>query len=148
MFNFFKNKKDKEEPDNKPEEPINEPEEQVEDDKDDAVASVTYYVKKDSSDIFLDIFIEDYEEETLKKMSRILSGLSSLRLSVETMNMVKNSLFEAGAEETFLEIVRFTMEYTKNETNSLKQLTEKVKESTEGRTQEDQPWIKPSEIIR
>ena len=112
------------------------------------VASVTYYIRQDSPDIFLDIFIADYEDETLQKMAKILSGLSSLRLSVETMSMVKDSLVDAGAQEVFLNLVKHTMEYTKNDTDSLKQLSDKIKEATKEKDKEDQPRIKPSDIIR
>ncbi len=145
MFEFFK-KASKDEPE--PEQD-NEPEENIEqEDEEKATASVTYYIKEDSTDVFLDIFISDYEQETLKKMAKILSGLSTLRLSVETMSMVKDSLVEAGAEEIFVDLVRYTMKYTEKETDSLKNITDKIKEATQEKEQEDQPWIKPSEIIR
>lgn len=141
MFSFFKkNSNDDPQPQ----------EEQSEEEtlEEEPVASVTYYIKQDAPDIFLDIFIADYEDETLQKMARILSGLSSLRLSVETMSMVKDSLVDAGAEEIFLSLVKHTMKHTKNETDSLKQLSDKIKEATKEKDKEDQPWIKPSDIIR
>lgn len=141
MFNFFKRNSND---DPQAQEKQNE-EEALEEEP---VASVTYYIRQDSPDIFLDIFIADYEDETLQKMAKILSGLSSLRLSVETMSMVKDSLVDAGAQEVFLNLVKHTMEYTKNDTDSLKQLSDKIKEATKEKDKEDQPWIKPSDIIR
>ena len=141
MFNFFKrNSNDDPQAQEKQSE-----EEALEEEP---VASVTYYIRQDSPDIFLDIFIADYEDETLQKMAKILSGLSSLRLSVETMSMVKDSLVDAGAQEVFLNLVKHTMEYTKNDTDSLKQLSDKIKEATKEKDKEDEPWIKPSDIIR
>ena len=144
MFNFFKkDNTEKRQDDAEVQEEVKE---------DEPLASVTYYIKQGSSDVFLDIFISDYEDETLKKMAKILSSLSSLRLSVETMNMVKESLVESGEEEIFVNLVKYTMQYTQNDTDSLKQLSEKIKEVTkekgEEKEKEDQPWIKPSEIIR
>lgn len=140
MFNFFKkDNTEKRQDDAEVQEEVKE---------DEPLASVTYYIKQGSSDVFLDIFISDYEDETLKKMAKILSSLSSLRLSVETMNMVKESLVESGEEEIFVNLVKYTMQYTQNDTDSLKQISEKIKEVTKEKEKEDQPWIKPSEIIR
>ena len=140
MFNFFKkDNTEKRQDDAEVQEEVKE---------DEPLASVTYYIKEGSSDVFLDIFISDYEDETLKKMAKILSSLSSLRLSVETMNMVKESLVESGEEEIFVNLVKYTMQYTQNDTDSLKQISEKIKEVTKEKEKEDQPWIKPSEIIR
>jgi len=140
MFKFFSKDKDPEKV---------EPEEQEAEDSEQPVASITYYVKQgDSQDVFLDIFISDYEETTLKKMAKILSGLSSLRLSVETLQMIKDSLIESGDSDTFFQLVNSMMKQTKEDTEVLQDITNKLKETTKEKEQEDQPWIKPSEIIR
>ena len=137
-FNFF-NKKEE----NVEEQPKKEEKEEV-------IASVTYYVKRTSEDVYLDIFINDYEDETVSKMAKILSGLSTLRLSVETMAMIKESLAETEDDEVFVQLVRSVMEQTENESEILQKLTERMKAKTtiEKKEKEDQPWIKPSEIIK
>ena len=89
--------------------------------------SVRYFINSGSDDIYLDIHISDYEDETLKKMAKILSSLSSFKLSVETMSMVKQSLLEVDAEEVFVELVKHVMEYTQNDTAAVKELTEKIR---------------------
>ena len=112
--------------------------------------SVRYFINSGSDDIYLDIHISDYEDKTLKKMAKILSSLSSFKLSVETMSMVKQSLLEVDAEEVFVELVKHVMEYTQNDTAAVKELTEKIREvaKEQEKEQEDQPWIKPSDIIK
>tara|TARA_Y100001938_G_C8088076_1_gene433314 strand:+ start:1686 stop:2105 length:420 start_codon:yes stop_codon:yes gene_type:complete len=137
-FNFFNKKEENVEEQSKKEE------------KEEVIASVTYYVKRTSEDVYLDIFINDYEDETVSKMAKILSGLSTLRLSVETMAMIKESLAETEDDEVFVQLVRSVMEQTENESEILQKLTErmKAKATIEKKEKEDQPWIKPSEIIK
>lgn len=137
-FNFFNKKEEKVE-----EQPREQEQEEV-------IASVTYYVKRTSEDVYLDIFINDYEDETVGKMAKILSGLSTLRLSVETMAMIKESLAETEDDEVFVQLVRSVMEQTENESEILQKLTDrmKAKATIEKKEKEDQPWIKPSEIIK
>jgi len=123
-------------------------EESPDEDLDEAAVSITYYVKESGDDVFLDIFIKNYEDSTISKISKILSGLSSLRLSVETMAMIKDSLSETEDEEVFVQIVNNVMRQTEDETQILEKLASRVKEAAGDRKKEDQPWIKPSEIIR
>ena len=142
MFRFFSKDKDKQ-----PEQP--DVDAQESENLDDPVASITYYVKGgESHDVFLDIFISDYDEITLKKMAKILSGLSSLRLSVETLQMIKDSLIESGDSDAFFQLVNNMMKQTKEDTEVLQDITNKLKETNKEKEEEDQPWIKPSEIIR
>ncbi len=141
MFKFFSKKQETAEEIHEDDHPELQKEESV---------SVRYYINSGSDDIYLDIHISDYEDETLKKMAKILSSLSSFKLSVETMSMVKQSLLEVDAEEVFVELVKHVMEYTQNDTAAVKELTEKIREvaKEQEKKQEDQPWIKPSDIIK
>lgn len=106
----------------------------------DIIGSVTYYVKRSSDDIFLDLHLGDYEEETLFKFSQILSGISSVRLQIETIQMLKHCFAEQD-QEIFEKIISYILKQTNDDTEALQRANrEKLKE--------DQPWIKPSDIIK
>lgn len=147
MFKFFSKNKDEDEELEKTE--TGDQETEKTEDLEEAIASITYYVKEgDSQDVFLDIYISNYEEDTLKKLAKILSGLSSLRLSVETIKMIKESLIDSGDSDTFFKLIDNVVGQTKKETDVLQQMTNKINQVNKEKEEEDQPWIKPSEIIR
>lgn len=147
MFKFFSKNKDEDEELEKTE--TGDQETEKTEDLEEAIASITYYVKEgDSQDVFLDIYISNYEEDTLKKLAKILSGLSSLRLSVETIKMIKESLIDSGDSDTFFKLIDNVVGQTKKETEVLQQMTNKINQVNKEKEEEDQPWIKPSEIIR
>lgn len=110
-------------------------------DETDVIGSVTFYVKKTKDDIYLDLHISDYEEETLQKFAKILSGLASIKLQLETMNMLKNC-FEGEDVKIFEKIVGYVLENTQKDSEQLEKINK------ERSRREDQPWIKPSEIVQ
>ena len=118
-----------------------EPHEKDEKDETDVIGSVTFYVRKTKDDIYLDLHISDYEEETLQKFAKILSGLASIKLQLETMNMLKNC-FEGEDVKIFEKIVGYVLENTQKDSEQLEKINK------ERSRREDQPWIKPSEIVQ
>ena len=110
-------------------------------DETDVIGSVTFYVRKTKDDIYLDLHISDYEEETLQKFAKILSGLASIKLQLETMNMLKNC-FEGEDVKIFEKIVGYVLENTQKDSEQLEKINK------ERSRREDQPWIKPSEIVQ
>jgi len=118
-----------------------EPHEKNEKDETDVIGSVTFYVRKTKDDIYLDLHISDYEEETLQKFAKILSGLASIKLQLETMNMLKNC-FEGEDVKIFEQIVGYVLENTQKDSEQLEKINK------ERSRREDQPWIKPSEIVQ
>lgn len=108
--------------------------------EDDIIGSVTYYVKKSSDDIFLDLHIGNYEEATLIKFSQILSGISSVRIQIETIQMLKHCFAEQD-QEVFEKIISYILKYTNDDAEALERANRE-------RPKEDQPWIKPSDIIK
>jgi len=118
-----------------------EPHEKDEKDETDVIGSVTFYVRKTKDDIYLDLHISDYEEETLQKFAKILSGLASIKLQLETMNMLKNC-FEGEDVKIFEQIVGYVLENTQKDSEQLEKINK------ERSRREDQPWIKPSEIVQ
>lgn len=110
-------------------------------DQEEVLGSVTYYVKKDSDDIFLDLFLSDYTEESIHKFAKILSGIASIRVQLQTIEMLR-SCFDEQDEDIFNKIIYLVIEETNKEVESLKSGSQYSDQK------ESQPWIKPSEIIK
>lgn len=108
--------------------------------EDEIIGSVTYYVKKTSDDIFLDLHLGDYEEENLIKFSRILSGISSIRIQIETIEMLKHCFAEED-KDIFEKIIYYILQQTNSDVEALERANREA-------LKEDQPWIKPSDMIK
>ena len=106
---------------------------------DQAKASITYYVKDDNQ-IYMDIQLADYERDTLKNFAEIIAGLSSIRFQLQTMEMIKDSLDVLEDGEVFEYLASEIIRATEIETFALE------KRSKEN-NKEEQPWIKPSQMI-
>ena len=121
-----------------------EPEDDFEDKllNDEVSGSITYYFREDSDDTYMDIHLSNYEDDTLTKFAKIISGLSSLRFQLETLNMIKGCFQDVDDERIFNKIVVKMIEFTEDETNIIEQLNKDSKKK------EDQPWIKPSDLIK
>lgn len=131
FLNLFNRKK----PEEKPSEDL----EQIEE-TEDVVGSVTFYVKESKDDIFLDLHISNYEEETLEKFGKILAGLASIKMQLETINMLKEC-FEDDEVEVFEKIIAHVLTETQKDAEQLEKMNKEIKKG------DDQPWIKPSEIV-
>lgn len=130
---FFKTKEKEDSNDSKSDEP--------EKSKSDNLGSITYYFKSSDDDTYLDIQLGDFEEDTLNKFAKIVSGLSSIRFQLETLQMIKGCFEESGDEDIFNEIVAKMIRYTEEEAYQVEQINK------ESKVREDQPWIKPSDMI-
>jgi len=112
---------------------------------DDVSGSITYYFKEGSDETYIDVYLSDYEEESLTKFAKIIAGLSSLRFQIETLNMVKGCFQESDDEDSelvFNKIVMKMIQFTEEETSVIEQLNKDIK------NKEEQPWIKPSDMIK
>lgn len=131
FLNLFNRKK----PEEKPSEDLEQTKE-----TEDVVGSVTFYVRESKDDIFLDLHISNYEDETLEKFAKILAGLASIKMQLETINMLKGC-FEDDEVEVFEKIIGHVITETQKDAEQLEKIN---KENKKG---DDQPWIKPSEIV-
>ena len=118
MFNFFKNKE----------------EERVE-----GESSLTYYIKEDG-EIFCDISLVDYEEDTIKNFAKLIVGVSSLRFQVQTIEMVQNGFMEEDRVEEYEKLLRYVVLMTQQDTLSLEETHKRQKS-------EEEPFIKPSDML-
>ena len=114
------------------------PEEEKEDEEDMVLGSITYYFKKSDDNTYMDIHLSDYKEETISKFAKVISGLSSLKFQLETLNMIRDCFDEGEDEDVFTQIVTQMIKCTEEETSVLEKINRKVQE---------QPWIKPSDMI-
>lgn len=113
-------------------------------DEEEIIGSITYYVKANSEDIFLDLFLSSYEEESLLKFAKILSGIASLRVQLQTVDMLK-SCFNKEDEDVFNRILQYVIVETNKDIQSYTTSTQQKETNV---SKESQPWIKPSEIIK
>ena len=110
--------------------------------EDEYLGSITYYCKSSDENTYLDIQLSDFKEETLNKFAKIVSGLSSIRFQLETLQMIKGCFEETGDQDIFNEIVAKMIHYTEEEANVVEQINK------DSRSKENQPWIKPSDMIK
>jgi hypothetical protein len=113
--------------------------------EEDVQSSVTYYVKSDGQ-IYMDVHLADYEEQTLDNFAEIISGLSSIRFQMQAIEMIKDSLFEADQLDIFTKILDKIVLATKSDQEQLEEATKNLNQGTDNR--EEQAWIKPSEVMK
>ena len=116
---------------------------------DDAQSAITYYVKADGQ-VYMDVYLADYEEATLNNFAKIISGLSSLKFQIQTLEMIKDSFAESGDLSIFEDLVERVVRNTQNERKALSKIMEDSNEEeiTEEKNGEDKPWIKPSQVMK
>ena len=124
MFNLFKKKEKKE----KKEENLEE-----------IQSALTYYVRNDG-EIFVDVNLVDYSKETLSNFSKLLAGISSLRFQLQTIDMVKNGFLESDKSKEFEELLTQILLITRQDVQAMESFTDR-------NLKEEEPCIKPSEMI-
>tara|TARA_B100000676_G_C17822817_1_gene703553 strand:+ start:70 stop:480 length:411 start_codon:yes stop_codon:yes gene_type:complete len=136
MFKFFKKETEDKEPQKKEES------EYISLDSPEIAGSITYYFKHDDDNTYLDLHLSDFEDKTIDKFSEIIAGISSLRMQLETVNMIKDVFLEMEEGDTFNKIVAKMIKHNEKDTAML----EKINKESDSR--EEQPWIKPSDIMK
>tara|TARA_Y100001973_G_C5190444_1_gene330628 strand:- start:1583 stop:1945 length:363 start_codon:yes stop_codon:yes gene_type:complete len=109
--------------------------------EDKILSSVTYYIHKDDGQVYMDVHLQDYDEETLETFAKIISGLSSFRFQLQTIEMIKNSFAESGDMSSYEILLKKIVKHTEHS----KELVDSFLDS---HNQEDEPWIKPSQVIK
>lgn len=123
MFNFFKKKEET-------------PSEGGE-------SSLTYYIQEDG-EIFCDINLIDYSDETLKRFAQLLVGISSLRFQVQTIEMVQNGFVEADKLPEYEKLLHHIVIMSQQDKLHLESATETI---TQRQKSEEDPCIKPSDML-
>jgi hypothetical protein len=108
-----------------------------EEDNDDILASVTYYIKSDKPNPIINIDLKDYDDETINGLCKILDVLSTDASYIETINMIKSALIADNQEELLLRIFTHIGQQAKHK------IITAHKESVK-----DEPCIKPSDMLK
>lgn len=119
MFNFFKKKAEPEE-------------------KDEIESALTYYVK-DGGEVFIDVNLRDYSEQTINNFAKVLAGISSLRFQLQTIDMVKTGFVDSGKLEEFQNLLTQIVLVSRQDIESMEGVNNKDKG--------EDPCIKPSDMI-
>ena len=108
----------------------------VENVDEDVLASITYYIKRDSDSVVIDAEMLDYSDESILAICSILDILSEEGSYVETVNMLRSALIDSGQQDIMLTIL----------TNVSQQARTKLV-NAQRESQKDEPCIKPSDMI-
>lgn len=117
MFNFFNHKPDET--------------------KDKTIASITYLVKTNDKQAFIDVQLVDYENESLEALCSLLDILGSDAFYVDTITMISDSLKKEGREDVLA-----------NLTSKLDNVLRKKLIDSAVKRLANEPYIKPSEMFR
>tara|TARA_Y100001963_G_C6579088_1_gene352531 strand:- start:411 stop:698 length:288 start_codon:yes stop_codon:yes gene_type:complete len=94
---------------------------------------------KDDGELYIDVNLIDYEEETLKNFAKLVASLASPALQIETINMIKDGFDNSGKQE---ECRRLLIEIA-----TLAVKDNDVQDFLDGNKKEDEPCIKPTDLF-
>ena len=104
--------------------------------EDKAQVAITYYVDKNDTIVKIDVAVEDYDQESINKLCKILDVLSNERGYLETVYIIKDGLEKEADEEA---LINFLIHVGKQSTKTfLNQVQDKVR---------NQPCIRPSDML-
>ena len=101
---------------------------------DDSLASISYRAN-DNGSVIIDISLKDYEPNSILGLCRILDSLSSDGFYLETINMIQKGLLEDNNEEILLQIITHVGQQAR------------IKMIKDSKEMEDEPCIKPSDML-
>jgi len=102
-------------------------------------ASITYYIKRDSKSPVLNIEINNYDDQSIDALCKLLDLLNTESCYVETVEMIKNSLINDKREDILIKILTHVERSVINKLLKVKAYEKKIKE---------EPCIKPSDMIK
>ena len=109
----------------------------------DYIASLTYSVSKDG-EVYMDVTMSDYEDKTLQNFAKVIAGVSSIKVQLQTIEMIQTSLCSIGEEEIFTKLVEYVLKETQRQADTLDKISNQALKQENN--QEEQPWIKPSQL--
>jgi hypothetical protein len=110
---------------------------------------VTFYIKK--GEIYVDINLTDYSDETLNNFAKVIAGLSSLKLQLETIEMIKEGFLGDGKKSELNKFLLKVASICALNTQSIEEHFEEKKAEKKagkkGGKKEGEPCIKPSDML-
>jgi hypothetical protein len=101
------------------------------------LASITYYVDKNSTGPVIDIALENYDEESINALCKLIDILGEDISYIETINMIKSALIADKQEDLLLKIFTHISQQSRN------RILSAHKESIK-----DETCIKPSDMLK
>ena len=98
------------------------------------LSAITFSID-DTGEIFVDITIEDTDENSLRSLSSVLSAMSAPESPTTVLEMIKKSLLSDGKTAEYITFITDYMVKTQT-------LIEGIEDSVQG-----EPYIKPSDMI-
>lgn len=107
------------------------------------LASLQYSIDA-SGEIYIDIGLEDYSEEILKKFAVLLASISTTSFQVQTLKVAQDAFLADGRQKEMFILVQEMLEKQKmlNKLNK-EDLVEKEREESN----QDDPLIKPTDLM-
>lgn len=103
------------------------------------LASVSYSIFEDASDIIIDLSFSDYDSVSGDAMCSIIEMLSREGAVITTVNMLREGLYAAGEQELFIDMLtKIGVELAKKTKN---------KDKYEDKREESKPCILPSDML-
>ena len=96
-------------------------------------------------DLFIDIDIEDYRDESIKSFAKLVSALGTVQLQLETAQIASSGISEAMPEQLELFISEITRRATKALEESEIEIDEEIEDKPDG--EDDRPCIRPSDLL-
>jgi len=100
------------------------------------LSSITYFIKQDGSGPYINIELADYDESSCKAICDLLNTLSTESCYAQTVDMLKSSLIQDGAEQFLLKVFTHISKHTREK------IINSYKESVR-----NEPCIKPSDML-
>jgi hypothetical protein len=100
------------------------------------IVAITFYVDKDTVP-FVDIVLEEYDENTLNSLCKLLDVLNGENCYLQVIDIIKNAMLKDGEEE---KLIRILSHISQQKQSKLERYAkDKLK---------DEPCIKPSDMIK
>lgn len=105
------------------------------------LASLQYTIDA-NGEIYIDIALEDYSEEIIKKFAVLLASISTASFQVQTLKVAQDAFLADGRQKEMFVLVKEMLEKQKV-FNKLDEEKEVEKEEND----QDNPLIKPTDLM-
>ena len=103
-------------------------------------SSQVVFSMRGDGELYIDIDIEDYSDDSIKNFAKLISALGTLQLQLETVQIASSGIIETLPEKIDL----FLTEITRI---ASKKLSKEDIDPPEVDGKKDEPCIKPSDLI-
>ena len=107
-------------------------------------SSLTYYIT-DDDEIFCDVNLVDYSDESLKSFAKIIVGISSFRFQLQTIEMVHGGFLEADKTNEYEKLLHYILLTSQQDQKALDD--ENLDNLDQRQKSEEEPCIKPSDML-